>query len=46
VVTTQLVLKEELHIEMRASRIDARRDIALRSEDVDVTREGERRRPR
>ena len=46
VVTTQLVLKEELHIEMRTSRVGARRDVVLRSEDVEVTRDRERPRPR
>ena len=46
VVTTQLVLKEELHIEMRTSRTAARRDVVLRSEDVEVTRDRERQRPR
>ena len=46
VVTTQLVLKEELHIEMRTSRAGARRDVVLRSEDVQVTRDRERQRPR
>ncbi|MFL6565009.1 MAG: DUF2382 domain-containing protein [Burkholderiales bacterium] len=39
VLTTQLVLKEELHIEMRTSRVGARRDVVLRSEDVEVTHE-------
>ena len=42
VVTTQLVLKEELHIEMRTSRVGARRDVVLRSEDIEVTRDPER----
>jgi uncharacterized protein (TIGR02271 family) len=46
VVTTQLVLKEELHIEMRTSRVGARRDVVLRSENVEVTRDRERQRPR
>lgn len=46
VVTTQLVLKEELHIEMRTSRVGARRNVVLRSEDVEVTRDRERPRPR
>jgi uncharacterized protein (TIGR02271 family) len=46
VVTTQLVLKEELHIEMRASRVGARRDVVLRSENVEVTRDGKRQRSR
>lgn len=46
VVTTQLILKEELHIEMRASRVGARRDVVLRSENVEVTRHRERQRPR
>ena len=46
VVTTQLVLKEELHIEMRTSRVGARRDVVLRSENVEVTRGRERQRPR
>ena len=39
VVSTQLVLKEELHIETRASRRRARREVVLRSEDVEVTRD-------
>jgi uncharacterized protein (TIGR02271 family) len=46
VVTTQLVLKEELHIEMRTSRVRARRDVELRSENIEVTRDRERERPR
>jgi uncharacterized protein (TIGR02271 family) len=46
VVTTQLVLKEELHIETRATRVGARRDVVLRSENVEVTRARERQRPR
>src|SRR5688500_6520797 len=46
VVTTQLVLKEELHIEMRTSRVAARRQVVLRSENVKVTRDGEPQRPR
>ena len=46
VVTTQLVLKEELHIEMRTSRVSARRDVVVRSENVEVTRDRERQRPR
>jgi uncharacterized protein (TIGR02271 family) len=46
VVTTQLVLKEELHIEMRTSRVGARRDVMLKSENVEVTRDRERQRPR
>jgi uncharacterized protein (TIGR02271 family) len=46
VVTTQLVLKEELHIEMRATRVGARRDIVLRSENIEVTRDRERQRSR
>lgn len=46
VVTTQLVLKEELHIETRASRVGARREVVLRSENVEVTRDRERSRPR
>ena len=41
VVTTQLVLKEELHIEMRTSRVGVRRDVVLRSENIEVTRDGE-----
>ena len=43
VVTTQLVLKEELHIEMRTTSFGARREVVLRSEDVQVARD---RRPR
>jgi uncharacterized protein (TIGR02271 family) len=39
VLTTQLVLKEELHIELRSSRVGARRDVVLRSENVEVTRD-------
>jgi len=46
VVTKQLVLKEELHIEMRTSRSRARRDVVLRSENVEVTGDRERSRPR
>ena len=46
VVTTQLVLKEELHIETRTSRVFARRGVVLRSENVEVTRDPERPRPR
>jgi uncharacterized protein (TIGR02271 family) len=46
VVTTQLVLKEELHIETRSSRVRARRGVVLRSENVEVTRDRERPRPR
>ena len=46
VVTTQLVLKEELHIEMRTTRVGARRDVVLKSENVEVTRNPERQRPR
>jgi uncharacterized protein (TIGR02271 family) len=46
VVTTQLVLKEELHIEMRTSKVAARRDVVLRSENVKVTRDSEPQRPR
>lgn len=46
VVTTQLVLKEELHIETRTSRVFARRGVVLRSENVEVTRDRERPRPR
>ena len=46
VVTTQLLLREELHIEMRSSRVGARRDVVLRSEDVEVTRDRARQRPR
>jgi uncharacterized protein (TIGR02271 family) len=46
VVTTQLVLKEELHIEMRTSRVAARRQVVLRSENVKVTRDSELERPR
>lgn len=42
VLTTQLVLKEELHIEMRTARVRARRDVVLRSENVEVTRDPER----
>jgi hypothetical protein len=44
--TTQLVLKEELHIEMRTSRVCARRGVVLRREKVEVTRDPERQRPR
>jgi uncharacterized protein (TIGR02271 family) len=40
VVTTQLVLKEELHIETRTSRVHARRGVVLRSEEVEVSRDG------
>lgn len=39
VVTTQLVLKEELHIEMRTTSVRARRGVVLRSEDVQVARD-------
>jgi len=46
VVTTQLVLKEELHIELRASRVGTQRDVVLRSENVEVTRDRDRQRPR
>jgi uncharacterized protein (TIGR02271 family) len=42
VLTTQLVLKEELHIEMRSARVRARRDVVLHSENVEVTRDPER----
>ena len=45
VVTTQLVLKEELHIEMRTFRVGARRDVVLRSENIEVTRDGQLQRP-
>jgi uncharacterized protein (TIGR02271 family) len=41
VVTTQLVLKEELHIETRTSRVHARRGVVLRAEDIEVSRERE-----
>jgi uncharacterized protein (TIGR02271 family) len=46
VVTTQLVLKEELHIETRTTQVGARREVVLRSEDVEVTRDSEPQRPR
>jgi hypothetical protein len=46
VVTMQLVLKEELHIEMRTSNVGARREVVLRSENVKVTRDSEPQRPR
>lgn len=45
-VTTQLVLKEELHIEMRTSRAGARRNVVLRSENVEVARDRGRQRSR
>ena len=37
-----LDIPEELHIEMRTSRVGARRDVVLRSENVEVTRDRER----
>lgn len=46
VVTTQLVLKEELHIEMRTSRVGARRQVELRSENIKVSRDSEQQRAR
>lgn len=45
VVTMQLVLKEELHIEMRTSKVGARREVVVRSENVTVTRDSEPQRP-
>jgi uncharacterized protein (TIGR02271 family) len=46
VVTTQLVLKEELHIETRRSRVHARRGVELRSEEIEVIRDRGHPRPR
>lgn len=38
VVTMQLVLREELHIEVRSARVAAQREVELRSEHIEVTR--------
>ena len=39
VVTTQLVVTDELHIRMRSSRMQASQRVTLRREDVEVTRD-------